>query len=104
MRMSSRHTRPVGLTTLLAAMAIGDSPLAAADPTPGSQPADQIIHELSTDGYTVSINWISGRSSLALNRCQVKAIHNPNRGVPALPKTSVTVYVDVACPDDGSNS
>ncbi len=104
MRTSVRHSKIVGLAALMAAMALGGAPLAASDPTPGSQTADLIINELSADGYTVSINWVSGLSSLPLNRCQVNGIHNPNRGVPALPKTSVTVYVDVACPDDGSNS
>lgn len=104
MRESLRHSTIIGLAGLSAATAIAGAPLAASDPTPGSKTADLIIQDLSSDGYTVSINWVSGLSSLPLSRCQVNAIHNPNRGVPALPKTSVTVYVDVACPDDGSNS
>ncbi|OKH80031.1 hypothetical protein EB75_21475 [Mycobacterium sp. ST-F2] len=82
MRTSLRHPRTIGLAAFMGAMAFGGAPLAASDPTPGSQTADIILQELSSDGYTVSINWVSGLSSLPLNRCQVSAIHNPNRGVP----------------------
>lgn len=104
MRTIGRHSKIIGFAALMVGMAIGAAPMATSDPTPGTQTADLIIHELNSEGYTVSINWIGGLSSLPLNRCRVNAIHNPNRGVPALPKTSVTVHVDVQCPDDGSNS
>ncbi|MUL83470.1 MULTISPECIES: hypothetical protein [unclassified Mycolicibacterium] len=92
------------MAVIMPAIAIGGAPLATAVPTPGGQPADQIIQELSSDGYTVAINWVGGTSTLPLSLCRVNAIHNPNRGVPALPRRSVTVYVDVQCPDEGSNS
>ncbi|MED5813238.1 hypothetical protein VST63_12810 [Mycolicibacterium sp. 050232] len=100
----ARCTKITGVAALMPAILIGGAPFATADPTPGGQPADQIIQELSSDGYTVAINWIGGTSTLPLDRCRVNSIHNPNRGVPALPKSSVTVYVDVQCPDESSNS
>ncbi|OMC35579.1 hypothetical protein A5740_00505 [Mycobacterium sp. GA-1841] len=99
-----RKSVSAGVAVLAPAMAIGMAPSAMADPTPGGQPADQIIQELDSDGYTVAINWVGGTSTLPLSRCRVNAIHNPNRGEPALAQSSVTVYVDVQCPDEGSNS
>ncbi|MGV0815119.1 hypothetical protein ABQF34_24410 [Mycolicibacterium boenickei] len=100
----TRYSKFVGLAVIMPAMAVGGAPLAAAEPTPGGQPADQIISELSGEGYTVAINWVGGTSTLPLSRCQVDSIHNPNRGVPALPASSVTVYVDVQCPDESETS
>ncbi|CQD24364.1 hypothetical protein BN970_06400 [Mycolicibacterium conceptionense] len=100
-----RCPKLIGMTMAMSAIVIGGAPSAAAEPTGGSgQPADQVIQELSSDGYTVAINWIGGTSTLPLDRCRVNSVHNPNRGVPALPKTSVTVYVDVQCPDESETS
>ncbi|KHO19292.1 hypothetical protein H7I55_19890 [Mycolicibacterium setense] len=100
-----RHiSRSIGMAVIVPAIAIGGTPLATAEPTPGSQRADETISALSAEGYTVAINWIGGTSTLPLDRCRVNAIHNPNRGVPPLPKSSVTVYVDVQCPDESANS
>ena len=99
-----RSSKLACLTGVMLAVGIGGAPLVAADPTPGGQPADQILQELGSEGYTVAINWVGGTSTLPLSRCRVNGINNPNRGIPALPKSSVTVYVDVQCPDEGSNS
>lgn len=104
MHTSARTSGITALAVLLPAIAMGGPALAVADPTPGGQPADQTIQELSGEGYTVAVNWVGGASSLPLSRCRVNAIHNPNRGVPALPNSSVTVYVDVQCPDDAETS
>ncbi|WP_301332909.1 hypothetical protein [Mycolicibacterium frederiksbergense] len=92
------------MAVIMPAIAIGGAPFATADPTPGGQRADVIIQQLSSDGYTVAINWVGGTSTLPLDRCQVNAIHNPNRAVPALPKSAITVYVDVQCPDEAETS
>ena len=100
-----RISAVTGLAVLVPVIAIGAIPLAAAEPTAGSgQRADETISALSAEGYNVAINWIGGKSTLSLSLCRVNSIHNPNRGSPALPKTDVTVYVDVQCPDEGSNS
>lgn len=105
MLLHARYAKFIGLAMLIPAVAIGGAPLAAAEPTAGSgQRADETISSLNAEGYTVAINWVGGSSSLPLDRCRVNAIHNPNRGVPALPKSAVTVYVDVQCPDESSNS
>lgn len=100
-----RISAVTGLAVLVPAIAIGATPPAAAEPTAGSgQRADETISALSAEGYNVAINWIGGKSTLSLSLCRVNSIHNPNRGSPALPTTDVTVYVDVQCPDEGSNS
>lgn len=100
----ARCSKAAGMAVLIPVIGMGGIPLAAADPTPGSQRADETISALSAEGYTVAINWVGGTSTLPLDRCRVNAIHNPNRGIPALPKSAVTVYVDVQCPDESSNS
>jgi hypothetical protein len=101
----ARRSRIIGVAVFIPAIAVGGAPLAAAEPTAGSgQRADETISALSAEGYTVAINWVGGKSTLPLDRCRVNSIHNPNRGVPPLPKSSVTVYVDVQCPDESSNS
>ncbi|MEW2483147.1 hypothetical protein AB0876_26530 [Mycobacterium sp. NPDC049093] len=99
----TRCSKVAGLAVLIPAIATGGAPLAAADPQSNDQ-ADQIISALSNEGYNVAVNWIGGKSTLSLSLCRVNSIHNPNRGSPALPKSEVTVYVDVQCPDEGSNS
>jgi len=88
---------------IVTALALGGAPLAAADPS-GGQRADETISALNAEGYNVAINWVGGKSTLSLALCRVNSIHNPNRGSPALPKSDVTVYVDVQCPDESSNS
>ncbi len=102
MLMGTRTSKLAGSAVVMWALVIGSAPLAAADP--GGRPADQTISDLSAEGYTVAINWVGGTSTLSLSECQVNSIHNPNRGVPALPASEVTVYVDVQCPDESSNS
>ncbi|MFV8245936.1 hypothetical protein [Mycolicibacterium peregrinum] len=93
------------MAVVISAVAIGGAPPAAAEPTAGSgQRADETISALSAEGYNVAINWVGGKSTLSLDRCRVNSIHNPNRGVPPLPKSAVTVYVDVQCPDESANS
>lgn len=101
----TQRSRIIGTAVIVPAIAVGTTPLAAAEPTAGSgQRADETISALSAEGYNVAINWVGGKSTLSLSLCRVNSIHNPNRGVPPLPKSEVTVYVDVQCPDESSNS
>lgn len=100
-----RYPNFIGTALVVPVIAIGGAPLAGAEPAAGSgQRADETLAALSAEGYTVAINWIGGTSTLPLDRCRVNSIHNPNRGVPALPKSAVTVYVDVQCPDESETS
>lgn len=103
MLMRGRNSTFTGLAVAMSAIAVGSAPPATADPPVGQQ-ADETISALSAEGYSVAINWVGGTSTLPLSRCRVNGIHNPNRGVPALPTTSVTVYVDVQCPDEAETS
>lgn len=101
----ARRSKIIGVAVIIPAMAVVTAPLSAAEPTAGSgQRADETISALSAEGYNVAVNWVGGTSTLSLSLCRVNSIHNPNRGVPPLPKSEVTVYVDVQCPDEGSNS
>ncbi|OBB21856.1 hypothetical protein A5792_07375 [Mycolicibacterium peregrinum] len=105
MLFHARYTKITGLAVFIPAIAIGSAPFATAEPAAGSgQRADETIAALGAEGYTVAINWVGGPSSLPLDRCRVNSIHNPNRGIPPLPKSAVTVYVDVQCPDESSTS
>lgn len=105
MLLHARYTKITGIAAVMPAIAIGGATFATAEPTAGSgQRADETISALSAEGYTVAINWVGGTSTLPLDRCRVNSIHNPNRGIPALPKSSVTVYVDVQCPDESETS
>lgn len=63
-------------------------------PVPGSQPANVILNDLHSMGYSVAINWINHGVGVPLNRCQVTGYHAPGWNAPS----QTTVYVDVACP------
>ncbi|BBX30279.1 hypothetical protein [Mycolicibacterium alvei] len=99
-----RNSTVACVAAIAPAIAVAGAASAVADPTPGSQRADETISALNAEGYNVAVNWVGGKSTLSLSLCRVNSIHNPNRGSPALPKSEVTVYVDVQCPDEGSNS
>ncbi|MBN3509464.1 hypothetical protein JYB55_11495 [Mycolicibacterium septicum] len=80
------------------------TPHAGADPTAGEQSADAVISDLEDQGYNVEINWVGGVSTTPLSECSVKGIHNPDRSSPPAPKSSITVYVDVSCPNEPDDS
>jgi hypothetical protein len=76
-------------------------PVATAQPyaaqTDGSAAA--VIDDLESQGYNVTINWLTGYDTKPLNRCWVTNINNPGNLQPG-PDTFVTVYVDVRCPNN----
>ena len=103
MRTIGRHSKIIGFAALMVGMAIGAAPMATSDPTPGTQTADLIIHELNSEGYTVSINWTNGQdSSPPLSGCRVISFHNPDRSGTSAPQ-GTTVYVDVLCPNESED-
>ena len=63
-------------------------------PVPGSQPANVILDELRTMGYSVAVNGANQGGGAALSRCQVTGYHAPGWYEPS----QATVYVDVLCP------
>ncbi|CRZ13390.1 hypothetical protein [Mycolicibacterium neworleansense] len=81
-------------------LAVAAAPLAAADPTATGQSADAVISDLEDQGYNVEINWVGGVSTMPLSECSVKGIHNPDRSSPPAPRSTITVYVDVSCPNE----
>ena len=68
------------------------APVAAADG------ADSTIAALQAKGYDVQLNWVHGFDTEPLSTCMVTAVNNPNSSPPP-PGTTVTVYVDVTCPN-----
>ncbi|MDH6194613.1 hypothetical protein M2272_001242 [Mycobacterium frederiksbergense] len=97
---------PLGVCAgvLCAGMYLAPAPPAGADPTGGEQSAQAVINRLEDQGYNVQLNWVSGASTEPLSSCRATAVHNPDRSSPPAPKSSITVYVDVSCPnepDDG---
>jgi hypothetical protein len=100
--MSRRYFAALVVVGLSAASIPGGT-MAAADPVwpyAGAESAADTIRDLEDQGYTVAINWVAGDHTVALSRCSVVAIHNPDRSPDAVPMTSTTVYVDVSCPSD----
>lgn len=92
------------LVLCCAGILAASAPQAGADPTAGEQSADAVISDLEDQGYNVEINWVGGVSTTPLSECSVKGIHNPDRSSPPAPKSSITVYVDVACPNEPDDS
>ncbi|WP_273735739.1 hypothetical protein [Mycolicibacterium septicum] len=92
------------LVLCCAGVLAASAPQAGADPTAGEQSADAVISDLEDQGYSVEINWVGGVSTTPLSECSVKGIHNPDRSSPPAPKSSITVYVDVACPNEPDDS
>jgi hypothetical protein len=100
MSLNPRYVAPLVVAAGLAAIAV--APIAAADPvfpTPGNQSAAETLRELSAQGYTVQINWVSGYPTVPLYECWVDAIHNPD-GPPSSQNTLAIVYVDIGCPSN----
>jgi hypothetical protein len=84
------------------AVALANAAVATAEPVypiAGAENARDTIDDLQALGYDVQINWVGGVSRVALYRCKVTAIHDPNRGPPT-ENSFETVYVDVSCPSE----
>jgi hypothetical protein len=82
------------------AAAIATAPVAAADlvfPTAGSESVGATVSDLKAQGFTVVINYLEGTPNVPLYECQVTAIDNPS--APTADPSTVTVSVDVACPN-----
>lgn len=79
-----------------AAASVAAAPIAAADPTgvpeAGSESASATIKDLRSQGFNVSINWVSGTPDVPLSACEVSAIDTA-----AAPRASVSVE----CPEAG---
>jgi hypothetical protein len=80
------------------AVAVAHPAVASADPVLGNGSAASVIDTLTSQGYDVQINWITGVSDRPLGECRVLGVHNPDAAGPP-PTTFTTVYVDVSCPN-----
>jgi hypothetical protein len=83
-----------------ATAAIAAAPVATADlvfPTAGSESVGATVHDLKAQGFTVLINYLEGQPNVPLSECQVLSINNPS--APTADPSTVTVSVDVACPN-----
>jgi hypothetical protein len=88
------------LVTAGAAIAIAAAPIAGADPslpTAGSESASATINDLQAQGFTVTVNYLQGHPNVPLSECRVNAINNPS--APTDSPSTVTVYIDVLCPN-----
>ena len=82
------------------AAAVAAAPVADADlglPTAGSESVGATVTDLKAQGFSVMINYLEGRPNVPLSECQVTAINNPT--APTADPSTVTVFVDVACPN-----
>lgn len=83
-----------------AAVAIAAAPLAGADaaiPTAGAESASSTITDLQAQGFNVTVNYLQGRPNVPLSECRVNEIDDPS--APTASPSTVTVYVDVLCPN-----
>jgi hypothetical protein len=88
------------LVTAGAAVAIAATPTAAADlvvPMAGAESVSSTVSDPKAQGFNVMINYLEGRPNVPLSECQVTAINNPS--APTANPSTVTVSVDVACPN-----
>jgi hypothetical protein len=102
--MPAKASRFALLFAAVSALAlIAVAPRAAADepnPPVGQSPVEA-IHYLKGEGYNVAINWTTGYPDVPLDECTLVAIHNPDG---AGPKQNTTVYLDISCPADNTDS
>ena len=88
------------LVTTGAALAIAAAPIAGADPsfpTAGAESASATVNDLQAQGFNVTVNYPQGRPNVPLSECRVNEINNPS--APTASPSTVTVYVDVLCPN-----
>ena len=103
MSTSRKLLKPKRLATCLvagAALAIAAAPVAAGNPafpTAGSESASATIGDLQAQGFTVTVNYLQGHPNVPLTECRVNEINNPSS--PTASPSTVTVYVDVLCPN-----
>jgi hypothetical protein len=95
-----KHTRAWLLVGGAVITAIAAAPVATADlvfPTAGSESVGATVNDLKAQGFNVAINYLEGQPDVALSACKVTAINNPS--APTADPATVTVSVDVACPN-----
>ena len=76
------------------------APVATADlvwPTAGSESVGDTVNDLKAQGFSVVINYLEGQPNVPLYECHVIAINNPS--APTVDPSTVTVSVDVTCPN-----
>ncbi|NKZ12412.1 hypothetical protein HGA11_15635 [Mycolicibacterium septicum DSM 44393] len=76
----------------------GTAYFGATAPPAGADGADAVIRDLEAEGYTVTINWLSGFNTQQLADCTVVRVNNPSSNPEPMPGD--TVYVDVTCPNN----
>ena len=75
------------------------APVAAATglPMAGAGSASAPVNDVQAQGFNVAINYLQGRPNVPLTKCRVHAITKPS--APTAVPSTVTVYVDVLCPN-----
>ena len=99
-RLAIKASTGVWLALAASAVAIAVAHTAAADPTfpaAGDESATATVKDLRSQGYTVTVNYLEGTPNVSLSECQVLAINDPSP--PTAPPSTVTLSVDVSCPN-----
>jgi hypothetical protein len=68
---------------------------ATAEPEDSGASAQSVIDSLKTEGF--EINWLTGYDTEPLLVCTVENVNNPGDSPPS--EGTLTVYVDVLCPN-----
>jgi hypothetical protein len=103
--MSRNDFPPSTLTGLwlvgaAAAVAIATAPVAPADPSfpaAGDESASATVKDLRAQGYTVVVDNLEGTPNVPESECEVISIDDPSP--PTAPPSTVTLTVDVSCPN-----
>ena len=98
--LKPKHLRAWIVAGGIVAAAISAAPVADADlavPTAGSESVGATVTDLKAQGFSVMINYLEGRPNVPLSECHVTAIDDPS--APTADPSTVTMSVDVACPN-----
>jgi hypothetical protein len=98
--LAANVLRGVWLGIAAAAVTIAPAPAAAADPTfpaAGDESASATVKDLASQGYNVTVNYLEGTPNVPFSECEVLAINDPSP--PTAPPSTVTLSVDVSCPN-----
>ena len=98
--LAANASKAMWLATAAAAVAIATAPAAAADPTfpsAGDESASATVKDLRAQGFNVTINNLEGTPNVPLSECKVLAINDPSP--PTAPPSTVSLTVDVSCPN-----
>jgi len=100
------YLKPKHLAAWLAAVggtaaAIAAAPVAAAAvgfPSAGSESVSATLSDLKALGFNVVVNYLEGPPNVPLSECKVTSIDDPS--APSASPSTVTVSVDVSCPNE----